>query len=205
MKPKLVIFFLIFSNIVFCQTPKDRLLERDINQVVEELEFMYGYDQTIRKYTTYKTFDKSEIDKIELLPDSLIEKEQKKRTLNDSLKKLIFDEYINPKDTQHTEKLIEITKKYGFPTIERIKKFYKNDFTNKEFNPIIIFIHSPKTYWEQLKILMKSEFDEHNIDQCTYGYLMWHFNGRKSLQPMLENGWKIEEKDGKRKLTSTCK
>jgi hypothetical protein len=43
------------------------------------MELMYGYDQTMREYSIYKTFNKSEIDRIENLPDSLRNEEMKKR------------------------------------------------------------------------------------------------------------------------------
>lgn len=199
----LVLFFA--SNAIFAQAEKDSLLKRDINVIVDELQFMYGYDQTMREYTIYKTFDKHKIDSIENLPDSLREIAMKKFDFNnDTLVMMIKRKYINPKDAEHTERLIEITNKYGFPSLDRIKKYYKKDFIDPEFHANLIFIHSPKKYWEELKVLMKDEYEKGNINQCIYGYLLWHFNGRKSFQPMLDNGWKFVEKNGKRALTSTC-
>ena len=150
MKLILLIFSILLSNAIYSQSAKDSLLQKDINSLVEEMEFMYGYDQTMREYTIFKTFDKSETDRIENLPDSLRVEEMKKRKFeSDSIGKLIWKKYINPMDAQHTERMIEITKKYGFPSIERIKKYYKKEFVDPEFNPLIIFIHSPKKYWEE--------------------------------------------------------
>ena len=107
-------------------------------------------------------------------------------------------------DAQHTERMIEITKKYGFPSIERIKKYYKNEFVDPEFNPLIIFIHSPKKYWDELKELMLNQYQAGIINQCQYGYALWQFTGRKSFQPMLENGFEIVKENGNTTIKSTC-
>ncbi|MCG8808943.1 hypothetical protein G1K57_12175 [Tenacibaculum finnmarkense] len=206
MKLKLLIITVLFCNSIFSQISKDSLLKQDIDILVEEMEFMYGYDQTIREYTIYKTFDKSETDKIESLADSLrILEISNRKFKSDTIKKQIWKNYINPMDAKHTERMIEITKKYGFPSIKRIKKYYKKDFADPEFNPLIIFIHSPKKYWEELKKLMLNEYESGLINQCIYGYSLWQFTGRKSFQPMLDNGFKIVEENGKSTLESTCK
>jgi hypothetical protein len=170
------------------------------------MEFMYGYDQALREYTLYKTFDKSETDRIETLPDSLRNKEiLLRRFESDSIAKYIWKYYINPKDAEHTKRIIEITKTYGFPTLERIKKYYDKEFIDPEFNPLILLIHSPEKYWEELKILMLNEYESGILNKCQYGYLLWHFTGRKSFQPMLENGYEMIEENGKTTLKSTCK
>lgn len=166
---------------------------------------MYGYDQTMREYTIFKTFDKSETNRIENLSDSLRILEMKNRKfVSDSINTLIYKKYINPMDAKHTERMIEITKKYGFPSIDRIKKYYNKEFVDPEFNPLIIFIHSPKKYWDELKELMLNEYKTGTINQCQYGYLLWQFTGRKSFQPMLDNGFKMVEENGKKTLKSTC-
>ena len=206
MKSKLLIFSILLSNTIYSQSAKDSLLKKDINVLVEEMEFMYGYDQTMREYTIFKTFDKSETDRIENLPDSLRVEEMKNRKfVSDSISKLIFRKYINPMDAEHTERMIEITKKYGFPSTERIKKYYNKEFVDPEFNPLIIFIHSPRKYWDELKELMLNEYQNGVINQCQYGYLLWQFTGRQSFKPMLDNGYKLIEENGKTTLQPTCK
>jgi len=203
-KAFIIISLITFS--AFSQATKDQLLEKDIDILIEEMEFMYGYDQTMREYTIYKTFDKSETDRIESLNDSLRMEEISSRNFkSDSLAKQIWKNYINPKDAEHTKRMIEITKKYGFPGLERIKKYYKKEFTDKEFNPYIILVHAPKQYQEELKSLMKNELDKGRINKCTYGHLLWHFTGRKSFQPMLDNGYEMVKENGKTTLKSTCK
>ncbi|MGX7667599.1 hypothetical protein [Flavobacterium pedocola] len=205
MKSILLIFSLLVSNAIYSQSAKDSLLQKDINSLVEEMEFMYGYDQTMREYIVFKTFDKSETDRIENLPDDLRAEEMKKRKFeSDSIGKQIWKKYISPMDAQHTERMIAITKKYGFPSIARIKKYYKKEFVDPEFNPLILFIHSPKNYWDELKELMLQEYKAGIINQCQYGYALWQFTGRKSFQPMLDNGYKMVKENGKTTLKSTC-
>jgi hypothetical protein len=118
---------------------------------------------------------------------------------------LIREKYIDPKDAEHAERMIEITKKYGFPSLNRIRKFYNNEFVDPEFNPYILIVHAPKQYWEELKILMKNEFNDGTINKCTYGHLLWHVTGRKSFQPMLDNGFEMTVENGKTVLKATCK
>ena len=205
MKFKLLILSLLLGNIIYAQTEKDSLLQKDIVSLIEEMEFMYGYDQTLREYTIFKTFDKSETDRIENLPDSLRMAEMTKRKFeSDSIGKLIWKKYINPKDAEHTERMIEITKKYGFPSLNRIKKYSDKEFIDPEFNPYILLVHAPQKYWNELKALMKNELESGRINKCTYGHLLWHCTGRKSFQPMLDNGYKMIEENGKTILKSTC-
>ena len=205
MKFNLLILSIFLSNFIYSQSVKDSLLQKDIVNLVEEMEFMYGYDQTLREYIIFKTFDKSETDRIENLPDSLRTEEMTKRRFeSDSIGKLIWKNYINPKDAEHTERMIEITKKYGFPSLNRIKKYYDKEFVDPEFNPYILLVHAPKKYWEELKTLMKNELDNGFINKCTYGHLLWHITGRKSFQPMLDNGYEMVVKNGKTTMKSTC-
>ena len=205
MKLSLLIISILLSNTIYSQSAKDSLLQKDIDVLVEEMEFMYGYDQTMREYIIFKTFDKSETNRIENLSDSLRILEMKNRIfVSDSIGKLIYKKYINPMDAEHTERMIEITKKYGFPSTDRIKKYYNKEFVDPEFNPLIIFIHSPKKYWDQLKELMLHEYKNGVIHQCQYGYALWQFTGRKSFQPMLDNGFEMVEENGRKTLKSTC-
>ncbi|ADQ78877.1 hypothetical protein Palpr_0721 [Paludibacter propionicigenes WB4] len=199
-----ILLVLVISS-TYGQTQKDSLFKKDIVPLVEEMEFMYGYDQAMREYTIYQTFDKNVTDKIENLTDSLKEKEiDKRKFASDSLAYFIFKNYINPKDAVHTARIIEITKKYGFPSLERIRKYYKKDFIDPEFNPYILLVHAPKAYWIELKELTKKELVEGRISRCVYGHMLWHFNGRKNMKDLLENGFEMIKENGLTKLKSTC-
>ena len=52
---------------------------------------------------------------------------------------------------------------------------------------------------------MLNEYKNGVINQCQYGYALWHFSGRKSFQPMLDNGFKMVIENGIEVLQSTCK
>ncbi len=206
MRIKLFLVTLLITNSICGQNAKDNLLERDISFLVEEMLFMYDYDQALREYTQYKTFDKNETNRIENLNDSLRQYEiVKRKFISDSLKTKIWKDYINPKDAVHTERMIEIIKIYGYPNKERINKYYKKEITNKEFSAFLLLIHSPKEFWKELEVLMKIELEEGRINECAYGYLLWHVTGRKSFKPMLDNGYEMVIEDGKTRLMSTCK
>ncbi len=199
MKLKLLVLMILSPSVFYAQSVKDSLLKNNICEVVEQLEFMLGYDQTLRKYTMYATFDKTETNRIESLSDALQEVERDNRGFSsDTLSRYIWKNYIDPFDSIHTKKVIEITVKYGFPSNDRIKKYYKKEFKDPEFSALIILIHSPKIYWEELKILIKDEFEEGRINRCAYGYLLWHVNGRNNLKYLLENGYQmIKDENGK--------
>lgn len=196
-----LIFIMLFSITSYTQE-KDSLLKSDINEIVEILEFMYEYDQILREYTIYKTFDKSETSRIENLSDSLLSIEKNNwQFQSDTLQRFIWRNYINPMDAIHTQYLIDLTEKYGFPSNKRIKKYYHKEFSNPEMNALLIFVHSPKYYWKEIELLITTEFNEGRIDCCTYGWIKWHVNGRNDMKYFLENGYKfIIDENGKEVL-----
>lgn len=174
---------------------KEELLKRDIAGIVEELKFMYHYDQATREYLYYQSFDKNITDSIENL--SKEERENRKRytpVKSDSLKKKIWSTYINPMDKLHTARMIEITRKYGFPSAQRLKKFSKDSI---DFNPLILLIHSPSEFSKELIEIAEYEKRKNRIKKCDFGYLLWHLNGRSDFQPMLDNGYEmLKSEDG---------
>lgn len=118
---------------------------------------------------------------------------------SDSLRKQIWEKNISPKDEFHTQRLIDLTRKYGFPSSNRLKE-YSNEEIN--FNPLLLFIHSPSVFSQEIATLMKSEKEENRIKKCDYGYLLWHLGGRKDFTPMLKNGYAMTIKeDGTFELT----
>ncbi len=193
---------LTITHLNICAQDKDSLLRSDINEVVELLEFMYGYDQTLREYTIYRTFDKSETNRIESLPDSILSIEKELRNFrSDTIRNYIWKNYINPMDSAHTKILIELSEKYGFPSNKRIKEYYDKEFSDPEFSALLIFIHSPQKYWSKIEKLMTNEYNEGNINRCAYGYIKWHVNGRNDMKHFLENGYKlVEDENGEQIL-----
>ena len=182
---------------------QDSLLKADIEIIVPELVFMYEYDQAIREYQIYATFNTYITDSIENLPDSLKNNYINYHQLPSNLNENIYKEYISPYDKKHTQRLIDITKKYGFPSRQRIKKYYKKEL-DEEFSPHIIFIHSSNEFWEELEYLMKKEKEKGFYNKCAYGHLLWHIHGRHNIQYMLDNGFEyIIDNQGRKILKGT--
>ncbi|WP_201309307.1 hypothetical protein [Flavobacterium sp. MK4S-17] len=118
------------------------------------------------------------------------------------MSKYIFKNYINYFDDLHTKRIIQLTKKYGFPSRERLELYSQKEF-GEEFNPYILMVHAPKVYWEELKVLMKQELLYGTIDRCKYGHLLWHFNGRKDVNDLLNNGFEyIVDENGTKTLSA---
>lgn len=183
---------------------KDELLKADAEIVMEEITFMYDYDQALREYTLFKTFDKHKTDSIENLSPELLRNHIKEHNFkSDSLSKKLNRDYIVHFDDMHTTRIIELTKKYGFPSKERLERLSSKSFP-EEVNPYILLVHAPKKHWETLKVLMNSELKNGNITRCEYGHLLWHFNGRKDINDMLNNGFEyVTNESGQRVLTAT--
>ena len=198
---------LIFTAKSFSQQAtnqqKDINFEKDIDFIVEELIFMYDTDQALREYTLFKTYNKAVTDSIERLPQELMRSYlQSKKYKSDDLAKRINKEYLSPIDELNTKRIIEMTNKYGFPSLSRIKKLYKGAL-EEEFNPYILIVHSPKRYWDELKTLLKKELDAKHLSRCEFGHMLWHLNGRKDLNDMLSNGFKmITNENGQEVLTA---
>lgn len=182
-------FNLLAQNVELEQQNKN--FERDIDIIVEELKFMYDTDQALREYMLFKTYNKAITDSIENLPQKKIQEYIISNNYkSDSLGKRINEKYILPIDKLNTERIIELTKIYGFPSISRIEKIYKKEL-DEEFNPYILIVHAPKVYWEELKVIIKKELDNQHLSKCEYGHILWHLNGRKNMQDMLDNGFKL--------------
>lgn len=79
-------------------------------------------------------------------------------------------------DITNTEKLIDITKRYGFPSSERLGVYKAKAY--------MIFVHSPKIYHPQIEALILEEYKEGRITEYKKEYIFWHLNGRNGLPPM---------------------
>ncbi|GGW75495.1 hypothetical protein DFQ11_1253 [Winogradskyella epiphytica] len=209
MKKNLLI--LIFGLIMtFCYSQekidiKEEKFKQQIDTIVEELKFNYEYDQALREYIIYKTFDKSITDSIENL-------ENEKDRLNyifstnfkSDLAKRIWKEFIHPSDDKFTERLIAISDSVGYPSLKRIKKYYDSELP-EEFNPTIFFVHSQEKYWEKINEIAEREFKNGNMGKCDYGYIRWHTSGRKENKYLDENGIKYgANSKGRAVYIQTC-
>ena len=204
MKKLFILAFTFCYSLAISQSLQiDSLLKADADLVIEEIKFMYDYDQALREYTIFKTFDKRKTDSIESLDSEVMRKFiAQNKFKSDTLSKYIFKKYINHFDDVHTNRIIQLTKKYGFPSKERLQLYSKKEF-DEEFDPYILLVHAPKQYWEELKVLMKRELERGTIDRCKFGHLLWHFNGRKDINDLLNNGFEyVEDESGTKRLSA---
>ena len=149
----------------------------------KEIDSIYDLDQKIRLsffeldsiYQLEKFFHmQSTLKKTQIL-GSLYEEYQKKI---DSM-----EEDMKSYDYSNTKRLIDITKKYGFPGEERLGVYKAKAY--------MIFVHSPREYFEEITNLINLEYNEGRINDYQKEYIFWHINGRKSSPPMMgENGIK---------------
>lgn len=175
----------------FSKSALDELFKQHADSIVDELRFNYQYDQAMREYILYKTFDKSVTDSLENLEHTELKKYVFAHNFKTNMEKRIWDEHIDPASDKFTESLIRVSKEYGFPSLGRIKKFYKGMLPDdSEFNPVIIFIHANPQYYQQIKELVTEQFNMGIIGKCDYGYIMWHITGRKESKYLDDNGIK---------------
>ena len=157
-----------------------------------ELRFSYQYDQAMREYILFKTFDKSIIDSLENLEDPT--EYIFSHNFKTDKSKRIWNEFIHPADDKFTELMIDISNKYGYPSLKRINKYY-DGVVPPEFNPTILLIHSRKKYWSEINTMVEREFKNGNMGKCDYGYIKWHISGRKKNSFLKENGIKFAAGD----------
>ena len=169
----------------------DNLFKQKADSIVDELRFNYQYDQAMREYILYKTFDKSVTDSIEKLEHEDLKKYVFARNFKSNMAKRIWQEHIDPASDKFTESLINVSKEFGFPSLARINKFYTGYLPDDaEFNPVVIFIHANSKYYEQIKNLVTEQYEAGIIGKCDYGYIMWHVTGRKESKYLDDNGIK---------------
>lgn len=77
----------------------------------------------------------------------------------------------------NTKRIVEIIKKYGFPSVERLEQGI----------PVwIILQHASLDYREELLELLEKEFKAKRIPNNEYQMIIWHLNGRKGLPIKME-------------------
>lgn len=194
MKLKIILILFLTNtwlNSTYSQSKEDRLFIQQIDTIVEDLKFSYQYDQAMREYMLYKTFDKSVTDSIEALEN---EKDRLKYITSSNFKsdlgKRIWQEFMHPADEIFTKRFLGISNSVGYPSLKRIKRYYQGSLPS-EFNPVMILVHSPEKYWDQIREMAEREKDKGNLGKCDYGYIMWHVSGRKENKYLADNGIKF--------------
>lgn len=203
----LLVFCFVQANAQKSKAELDVLFQKNVDSIVDELRFNYQYDQALREYIFYKTFDKSATDSLENLEYEAKKKYVFSHNFKTNMEKRIWNEFIDPASDKATESLIRVSKEFGFPSLGRIKKFYNGILPDdEEFNPTIIFIHANPQYYQQIQELVTEQFEQGIIGSCDYGYIMWHVTGREESKYLDDNGIKNGKgkKDGKVYLVFPC-
>jgi hypothetical protein len=177
---KKVLFVLISLTILSCSKNYD-LSAADKIYLNKVIDSMYEIDQGKRHY-----FHK--IDSLyNFKMPNIKTKTALKQALGDnyeSYRKTVRDHWddVNKCDSLNTLELIKITKKYGFPSNTRLG-VYKS-------KAHMIFVHSPRESFEEIRSLINKEFIEGRISEYAKEYIFWHLNGRTGKIPRYGEGGK---------------
>jgi hypothetical protein len=187
--------------LVMFSCSKNLLLKRDIGELKVELAKMKYSDQLIRKHKQYVDYYFG-IDTFYFKRDSLtwndsldglsqlLENRESFRTESIRLNEKKKNDYegtmesidytMKYLDSINTKRLIEITRKYGFPDYERLKYILGEDdnaiFTS---SPQLIFVHAPEYYFKEIKIIVSKEYLKGRMSKNACSHILWHINGRK--------------------------
>lgn len=84
---------------------------------------------------------------------------------------------IKKNDEINTKKLIDLTKKYGFPNNKRLKVYKSKAY--------FIFVHAPINYFKLINEIVEKEYSESRITEYEKEYIYWHAKyDRKGMPPV---------------------
>ena len=88
---------------------------------------------------------------------------------------------IKNNDSLNTKKLIKITRKYGFPSNQRLGVYKAKAY--------FIFVHTPRKFFKEVEQLIDEEYKNKRISEYQRAYIFWHLHGRGRMPPARgENG-----------------
>ena len=179
---KFTILLLVLTCLFSCKNKYD-LSTSEIELLTNEVNEMYERDQGIRneltKLDSFYGVDRktngyflSTKDKKDLLKEEYAEYNYKRDSIWEA---------IHPIDDANTKQLISLTKKYGFPSRERLKV--------KKAKAYFILVHSDRQYFDEIRSLIEQEYEAKRISEYERAYIFWHLDGRQGMMPSLgENG-----------------
>ena len=174
---KLYVYLFLGVLMAACNTAriKDKRLNRDKALLTPELRAMCDADQEGRLFL--RALKKQQ------LPTPVYKRKR------DSVWKL-----QTPIDKKNTERLIAITRKYGFPNIERL---------GAPVAAWLIFQHTPDEYRKEVSKLLAKEDKAGRMPDIEYLMLKWHLGGRKEppLKELKTKGVKVKVNEQHTKLT----
>ncbi len=98
---------------------------------------------------------------------------------HDTLKRHYYKQEISRLNTAqnliddiNVKELISITKKYGYPSNERL---------NQNLNVRLIFMHADRKDFKQIEKVVRAEVRKGRMSDKDCGYIYWHLDGRNIL------------------------
>lgn len=152
-----------------------------LRKIKEEVNIMYNRDQSIRSALLHNdslfgmNLERGFILNKKKFLGNRFQVYQKKR---DSLVAIMLEI-----DEENTNRLIDITSKYGFPSMRRLNE--------KKAKAYFLFVHSQKHHFERIRKLLDTEYQSNRISEYEYAYIQWHLNGRGSAPPMMGKDGKV--------------
>jgi hypothetical protein len=179
------LFLLLPIFFISCQSNEENTKERqDLlfkehnSEILSDISKMLVADQRLRTYYSYGATDPNAIDSIR---HALAEKginADSIAAVGSLLPPPVLDSVsllLRTQDTRHTKKAIEIIKKYGFPTSERIGDSSSN------IDPTLLFQHADTSYKKEILALLYREIRFGRIDTNCLEGIKWHLNGRVGI------------------------
>ncbi|SDG94934.1 hypothetical protein [Psychroflexus sediminis] len=115
----------------------------------------------------------------------LLSRITKKYTSSDEQNKLLlkknmasFVGLMRLNDSLNTLKLLEITKKYGFPNHKRLGVYKSKAY--------LIFVHSPRYFFSDIEELIEFEYKNNRMSYYERAYITWHIKGRLGSPPIAD-------------------
>lgn len=174
MKKKALHILTIILILVSCSN-KYHLSKHEIKLLNKEIDEMYEKDQTTRRYfgvidSIYGLDKDSRFLSYNLKEEMLGQKYIKYKKEIDSLWVV-----INKIDNKNTPKLIEITKRHGFPSNQRLGVYKAKAY--------FLFVHAPQEYFDEINSLIDKEYKEGRIDEYQMSYIFWHTKKQRKGMP----------------------
>lgn len=173
---QLTVVFLMMTCMFSCKNKYD-LSAAEIEFLTKETDEMHGLDQGSR----HKLKDLDSFYGVDRRTNGyfLSFKDKKNR---------LGDEYVDYKfkhdsiyktitviDSINTNKLLALTRQYGFPSKERLGTYHASAY--------FIFVHSARKYFDEIRTLINEEYDAKRISEYERAYIFWHLDGRNGMMP----------------------
>ncbi|NIK92878.1 hypothetical protein GZ212_12005 [Mangrovimonas sp. CR14] len=173
----------LLALLIFCCTNKYDLNDDDIKNLNKIIDSMYLLDQgnRTRLYEIDSLYDVAPqtfmfVKNERILTERLGEKYV---SYKNDIEQLMQE--IQLVDHSNTQKLIDLTKTYGFPSNERLGVYKAKAY--------MIFVHAPREFFPEVSELISKEFNEGRINEYKMEYIFWHIKGREGFPPTSgENG-----------------